>query len=187
MRKSVIVIHGSFGNIKENWIPWLESQCKNKDISFKAISFPTPVGQTYDNWSEIFKSYVEKGVVNENSIVVAHSSGASFFAKYATLNKLKVKKFISVAGFTDFLSGNNDFDKINTEFYLEENKNFDLSSISEIISFYSKNDPYLPLEVLSDFSKKIKAKENIIKEAGHFNTDSGYDKFELLLKEILSE
>ena len=50
--------------------------------------------------------------------------------------------------------------------------------------FHSDNDPYVPIEKAHNLAKNLGVKPIIIKDAGHFNTKSGYDKFPLLLKKI---
>ena len=50
--------------------------------------------------------------------------------------------------------------------------------------FYSDNDPYIPLAKGEELAKKLDSELIIVKNAGHFNTESGYKKFELLLEGI---
>ena len=54
------------------------------------------------------------------------------------------------------------------------------SSNLEIVAYNSENDPYVPAEYNTDW-EKINTKSIIIKDAGHFNTASGYIKIQFLL------
>lgn len=56
--------------------------------------------------------------------------------------------------------------------------------VDKIICIYGDNDPYIPQEVLHDFAQSINAKEIIIPNGGHLNTDAGYTSFEEILKEV---
>ncbi len=48
----------------------------------------------------------------------------------------------------------------------------------EIICFYSNNDPYVKYEVEKDFANKVATEQVLIPNAGHINSESGYDTFE---------
>ena len=48
----------------------------------------------------------------------------------------------------------------------------------EIICFYSDNDPYVRYETEKDFADKIATEQVFIPNAGHINSESGYDTFE---------
>ncbi len=54
----------------------------------------------------------------------------------------------------------------------------------DIVCFYSDNDPYVRYDVEKDFADKLTLKQHIIKDGGHLNAESGYTKFEEILKEI---
>ena len=49
---------------------------------------------------------------------------------------------------------------------------------NEIICFYSDNDPYVKYEVEKDFADKIATDQICLQNAGHINSESGYDTFE---------
>ncbi len=49
---------------------------------------------------------------------------------------------------------------------------------NEIICFYSDNDPYVKYEVEKEFADTIATEQICIPNAGHINSESGYDTFE---------
>jgi predicted alpha/beta hydrolase family esterase len=49
---------------------------------------------------------------------------------------------------------------------------------NKIICFYSDNDPYVKYEVEKDFANKVATEQIMIPNAGHINSESGYDTFE---------
>ena len=92
-------------------------------------------------------------------------------------NYLKIKKLISVCGFNNYLGINKDYDAVNESMYLnniEEIRNY----VKDIVCFYSDNDPYVKYEVEKDFADKISTESILIPNAGHINSESGYDTFE---------
>ena len=57
---------------------------------------------------------------------------------------------------------------------IEEIRNY----VKDIVCFYSDNDPYVKYEVEKDFADKISTETILIPDAGHINSESGYDTFE---------
>lgn len=140
--------------------------------------FPIGVGyQNYENWSRLFKCYLDLGLINESTTIIAHSIAPIFVSKFLTKNKVKVKKLIYVCGFNNYLGINEEYDAVNESMYfdnLQDVKQF----ADEIICFYSNNDPYVKYEVEKDFADKIATEQILIPNAGHINSESGYDTFE---------
>ena len=103
--------------------------------------------------------------------------------KYLTNNKMKVKKLIFVSGFNNYLGINEDYDAVNGPMYfdtLEDIKNY----CDDIVCFYSDNDPYVKYEVEKSFADTISNKQYLIPNGGHINAETGYTKFEEILKEL---
>jgi len=182
----VFVIHGSLGNPQENWIPWLKESLSENNIECDAPFFPTPLAQNYDDWSELLDYYVDKGYIDNETVLVGHSCSSIFIPNYIVEKGIDVKAIIGVAGYNNFMSGNEYMDNLNKSFYCDNEK---LSTINQYvknrISYYSNNDPFIPKEKLVEYTDIISAKSFEIDGAGHFNTSSGYNKFEHLLDIIL--
>lgn len=180
--KNTFILHGSFGSPFENWFPWLhDTLAKAGKISY-VLNMPTPNDQTFKSWAAILDGYSNAGLINENSIFVCHSSACPMVLKYSLNRAKKFLGLVTVSGFNNYKSGNLDFDNLNSEFFLESSdlisagKNF-----AKRISFYSENDPYLPLTELESFSNYIDAEKRVIHNAGHFNESAGYTTFEDIL------
>ena len=176
------IIHSSFGNPYVNWFGWLHDFIESEGKDVYVPDFPTGVNiQNYDNWKKLLKVYVDIGLVNENTTIVAHSIAPIFVSKFLVENKIKVKKLIFVCGFNNYLGINDDYDNVNRSMYfdrLEEIKNY----AEEIICFYSDNDPYVKYEVEKDFADKIASIKIMLPNAGHINAESGYDTFENIVE-----
>lgn len=181
MKNNYLLIHGSFSSPFSNWIPWLKTELEKENLEVYTPDFPTGVGyQNYKNWSRLLMTYVESGIMNENTIIYAHSIAPIFICKFLIENKIRVKKLIFVCGFNNYLGINEEYDSVNESMYLdnlEDVKNY----CNDIICYYSDNDPYVKYEVEKDFADKISNKQYCISGGGHLNAESNYVEFKELL------
>lgn len=182
--ENYFIIHGSFSSPYSNWIGWLHDFIEDLEKQVYVPNFPIGIKyQNYENWSKLLKYYLELGLINENTTIIAHSIAPVFICKFLTENKIKVKKLLFVCGFNNYLGINEDYDTVNKSMYfdnLEEIKNYS----KEIICFYTNNDPYVKYEAEKEFADKIATEQILIKNAGHINSESGYDTFEEIVTYI---
>ena len=176
--ENYFIIHGSFSSPYSNWIGWLHNFIEEEGKQVYVPSFPIGVGyQNYENWSKLLKYYLDLGLINENTTIIGHSIAPVFISKFLTVNKVKVKKLIFVCGFNNYLGINEEYDTVNKSMYfdnLEDIKQY----ADEIICFYSDNDPYVKYEAEKDFADTIATEQVLIPNAGHINSESGYNTFE---------
>ena len=176
--ENYFIIHGSFGSPHSNWFSWLHDFIESEGKQVYAPDFPIGVGyQNYENWSKLLKTYLDIGLINENTVIIGHSIAPVFISKFLTENKIKVKKLIFVCGFNNYLGISEEYDSVNYSMYfnnLQDVKQY----ANEIICFYSDDDPYVKYEVEKDFADTVATKEVFIPNAGHINSESGYDTFE---------
>lgn len=177
-----LIIHGSFGSPFANWFPYLRREIEKRDLEVYTPDLPTGVGyQNYENWSNILKGYIDSRIINENTVIFAHSIAPIFICKFLCENKIKVKRLVFVCGFNNYLGINAEYDAVNKSMYfnsLVDIKNY----CDDIVCFYSDNDPYVKYEAEKEFADTITNKQIIIKDGGHLNSESGYTEFEELLK-----
>jgi uncharacterized protein len=182
---SIFLIHGAYGSPDENWIPWLKEELEKLNCRVFVPKFPTPDGQTLDGWIGAFSEY--KKYFDENSIVVGHSLGVAFLLNVLENIEKPVKAAFFVSGFVDFLN-NKDFDIPNKTFI---DRGIDWKSIRKncktFFVFHSDNDPYVPLEKAKKIADCLGVDIILVNGAGHFNTEMGYNKFDLLLEGIKNE
>lgn len=182
MKDNYIIIHGSFGSPFVNWFPWLRSEIENRNLEVYTPDFPVGVGyQNYQNWSNLLKTYVEAEILNENTIIFAHSIAPIFVCKFLIENKIKVKRLVFVCGFNNYLGISKAYDTVNKTMFLNnltEVKKY----CNDIICYFSKNDPYVKYEVEKEFADTISDKQVIIDDGGHLNAESGYIEFKELLE-----
>ena len=176
--ENYFIIHGSFSSPYSNWIGWLHNFIQTEGKQVYVPNFPVGVGyQNYENWSRLLKNYLDIGLIGENTIIIAHSIAAVFISKFLIENKVKIKKLISVCGFNNYFGINEEYDTVNKSMYtdnLEEVRKY----VSEIVCFYSNNDPYVKYEAEKEFANTISTEQILIPDAGHINSESGFDTFE---------
>ena len=173
-----IILHGSFGSKDGNWFPWLKEQLENQNKEVTVPQMPVGVGnQNYENWS----NELDKLDINENTIIIAHSIAPVFVCKYLINKKIRVKKLVFVCGFNNYLGIASDFDAVNEPMFLDNLEDIK-KYCNDIVCFYSDNDPYVKFEVEKDFADTISNEQYVIKNGGHINSESGYVKFEEILK-----
>ena len=182
---NIFIIHGSFGNPDENWIPWLKTELEKLNNRVFVPQFPLYEKQTLNNWKQTFNEY-EK-YLDKNSIVVGHSLGPAFLLSVLEEINEPIKASFFVAGFLSLL-GNPTFDEVNKTFV---SKNFDWRIIKKncerFYLLHSDNDPYVPTSEADKLSDALGVKSELVKNAGHFNEKAGYIKFDLLLDKIKPE
>jgi len=178
-----IILHGSFGSSNGNWFPWLRAKIEEKKYRVNVPQMPVGVRkQNYQSWSEEFS----KLDINENTIIIAHSIAPVFVCKYLINNQLRVKKLIFVCGFNNYLGIDPDFDAVNEPMFIDNLEDIK-TYCSDIVCYYSDNDPYVKFDVEKDFADKIADRSYVINGGGHINSESGYTKFEKILDEVFKK
>lgn len=178
-----IIIHGSFGNSQSNWFSWLENEI-SKNSRGGVFNLDFPIGedrQNYKNWEMVLDSV--KRFITKDSVFFCHSISCIFLVKYCIKNNIKIGKAVFVSGFNQYLGLDEAYDTVNCTMYTTRASEFS-KLCKQRVCFYSKNDPYVKLEKLTEFVDLIKATPMCVENAGHFNSESGYTKFEDLLKFI---
>ena len=180
--QNYFIIHGSFSTPYSNWLPWLHDFIQGEGKQVYVPNFPIGVGlQNYENWSKLLKYYVDLGLINEQTTIIGHSIAPVFIAKFLTENKCKVKKLIVECGVNHYFGINEEYDSVNQSMYFD--KLADVKRYAnEIICFYSDNDPYVKQEAEKDFADTIATEQVFLPNAGHINSESGFDTLEELVQ-----
>jgi uncharacterized protein len=179
---NIIIIHGTGGSPEGNWFPWLKSELEKLNYKVFAPEFPTSKNQSLENWFDVFKDCEQ--YLNKDTIIIGHSLGVAFILSILEKTNHQIKSAFFVSGFLGLLN-NPEFDELNKTFTA---KSFDWDKIKknckEFHIINSNNDPYVPTEKGEELAEKLNVKLTIIKNAGHINSESGYNKFEFLLEKI---
>lgn len=180
--RNYFIIHGSFGNSQEHYLPWLKKELE-KSGEVICPDFPIGVGvQSYKSWAKILDGYKSK--INKDTIFIGRSIGPVFIIQYILRNELHIDKLISISGFNNYSVDGGDYDKVNMSMFVY-NPEFIKNYCNHTTCIISENDPYVKFNALLNFAEVVADKVINIKDGGHFNSDSGYgEKFEKLLELI---
>ena len=180
---NIILIHG-FNGIPKVY-NWLQEELTKKNYNVIIPEFPPREKCKYDSWSKILDKY--KTEFNDKTIVIAHSIGNEFFMKYCYNNKIKVKMYISLAGFAEYFEceGKDVLNSVLKDFLVGEIEIEYFKKIEiEKYSIYSNNDHIVPLNVLKKYPIEINAKPIFIEGIGHMGKKSGITRIDEIIKII---
>ena len=179
--KNLIYFHGIHGNTAKTIAPWLEQELKKYNINVVYPKFFNDGEAFFENFQIIAQKLINDKVLNDDSILVAHSIGNPFVVTLLEKYQLKPKAYISLAGFSESFEVNNIKEQINnsvpTKIAIDYIKNLNITKLS----FYS-NDHIVPQETLKNFSKQINSKLYYLEGKGHFGTKSGVQELPELIK-----
>lgn len=190
-KRTIIIIHGSYGNPEENWFPWLRKELEKLGQNVIVPQFPipkveTPGGHKPEEWfNEIakFKKYI-----NSDTMIVAHSRGCIFtYLFLETLTKPITGAFLVAP----WIRWNTSWYPKGYEKFIDpfHKKPFDWEKIKKGANFFeiyqSTNDDTQVSEG-KEIARKLAAKFKVVENAGHFNVryDQKFKEFPLLLKNI---
>lgn len=180
--KNALILHGTFGNSKENWFPWLEEELRKKGYRVWVPDLPGAESPSIPRYN---KFIFPKWKFDSQSVIIGHSSGAvAAFGLLQEMQKdIKIDKVLSVAGFTNDL----DWDPTRELFRYSLDWKKIRSRAKEFILFHSDNDPYVSLDHGDRLKENLQGKLVILKGQGHFSTSSNpkYTQFPELLEKII--
>ena len=184
MKKQVVVIHGGdtfkthelyikflqdfeidierYKNPKNDWKPWLRQEL-GEDYEVILPIMPNKTNAVYDEWKLWFEKLIP--FLNDSVVLVGHSLGASFLAKYLSENKFlrEIRGVFLVSGVFD-----TDFDR-NTLVSFMLPKKLSLQT-ENIYLYHSEDDPVVPFSALEKFMKSLPmAHPTIFKDRKHIN------------------
>lgn len=187
--RTIFIIHGSYGDPKENWFPWLKSELEKLGHHVILPQFPIPEtqdiaygGHQLSAWIDTFDEY--KKFISDETVLVAHSRGCVF--SYRILERqIPLHAAFLVAPWITYRWYPKGWTKIDS-FHRDP---FDWKKMREgtkhIEVFQSTNDE-IPVAEGKEVAKNIGAEFILVKDAGHFNvvTDPKFREFDLLLEHI---
>ena len=197
MKKQIVVIHGGdsfetyekyldflknyqidierYKTDKDDWKRWLRGQL-GEDYEVILPTMPNKTNAQYGEW----KLWMDKliPVLNEEIVLIGHSMGGSFLAKYLSENKLpkKIKGVFLVSAVYDTDDDGNTL----ASFTLPEKPDLQTENI---FLYHSKDDPVVPFSALGKFQKAFpNAHVRIFDDRKHINQE----EFPELVQDIKS-
>ncbi len=175
MKKKILLLHGWGGSNYPHWQSWLAAEIA-KDygtVSFlKFSNFDYPDLKT---WKQELKKELDEF---KPDIVICHSLANTLWFHLCNDGYVQeVEKLYLIA-------------PPNLKCELEELKSFFPVEIpkslkaKEILLVTSTNDPYMSVAEANELQKKLAVPMEMLEDAGHINTDSGFGKWPWILKKI---
>lgn len=180
--EKAMIFHGTGAGKYDHWFPEIKEKLEEKEVEVCRPEFPTPEDQTLENWLEVLDHQEMK--IDENTVLIGHSTGAVFILDILDERDLDIEAAFLISGFTGKLHDKR-FDPLN-ETFAERDFDFEeiRNSAGKIFVFHSESDPYVPLEKAAELAPKLDADLQLVADAGHFNTESGYTDFPELWKRL---
>lgn len=161
----------------DHWLPWIQRQLLLKGIEAQTPEMPGFYRPNYEKWTEM----LERFDLNKNTMLVGHSCGGGFIARYLSENNVRVGKVVLVAPWLD------PEHTINKNFFKFEIDTNLVSKTSGIVIMYSTDDQSDVLKSIDILKSKLKnAKFQEFSRKGHFVLSSlKTQKFPELLANLL--
>ena len=176
--KTVLILHGITGHAGIHWQKWLHDELVKRGYKVLMPDLPDTNKPKRNEWLKTVKDLTSE-LDFSDLVIIGHSLGVVTALDLIEESGKKINTLISVAGFFK------DYGAELNSYFLKE-KNIDLEKVKKLVNkvyiIQSDNDPYVPQEILKDMAYGLGVKPIIIKKGGHFNTDSGYTAFPLLLE-----
>lgn len=178
--KTAIILHGTLGSPNGNWFQWLKSELERKGFTVWLPQLPQAEKPSLRTW-ELFINERCPFPINEETLVIGHSSGAILALVLAENNIEKIGAIVDVSVFHD-----------NSLQWEPNDQLFDVQfdwtairqGVNELLFIHSDNDPYVPLSQAQYVAANTSAELIVIPGEGHFNLErsDSYKQFPKLLE-----
>lgn len=160
--KRVVLLHGNGGGTgDDNWFPYIKKGLKEVGIVCETPNLPDPVAARSKFWLPYIKNELH---VDENTIIVGHSSGAIAALKFAEDNKLAGSVLVG-AYYTDL--GYED-EKASGYFDTPWQWNKIKNNQEWVAIYASADDPYIDISEPQFIRDKLGAEYFELANEGHF-------------------
>ena len=196
MKKQVILIHGgsTFDSYKDylaflnnlkidlnryNRTKWSDSLRQELGNKFDVLlpKMPNPMNAKYDEWKILFKKIAL--LLNNHVILIGHSLGGIFLAKYLSENRFPKKILATLLVSVPY--SDEGMEESLGDFVLPKSLNKLNNQGGKIFLYHSKDDVVVPYTHLEKYKKVLSgAIIREFKKRGHFNQP----KFPELVKDI---
>ena len=182
--KKAIILHGTMGSPEGNWFRWLESEFLERGFEVWVPQLPNPQQPSLAECSDFVQAECPF-VIDENTLIVGHSSGSILAVVVAQKYNNKIGAIVCVSAFHDNSLG---WDANNKLFDVQLNCDNVAKNVETRLFLHSDDDPYLPIEQGEFVAKACDGEFLVIPGQGHFNLEKSesYKQFPLLLKLLQS-
>ena len=169
--KNAIILHGTLGSPDGNWFKWLKNEIEKRGLQAWLPQLPHADQPSLADWY----AFIQKEcpfVINEDTLIVGHSSGAILALIIAQNNKEKIGAIVDVSVFHD---NSLQWEPNNKLFDIEFNWQAIRQSTNKLLFVHSDDDPYIPLNQAQFVADNCGAELMLIPAQGHFNLEKSED------------
>lgn len=169
---NIFVLHSLNGDTLQMWGRDVKEFFEERGIEVIMPEFPIRAESRYEKFKRIMEYYIDNGLLNKNSIVVAHSIGNAYFVRFCAELKFVPKVYIAVApgGVYEYPSTRNDYIvEVKKQAYLDkESLGYIKKNLDNKYCLYSDEDDN-NLEKFTRFIEDTAAEGIYLKYYNHFD------------------
>lgn len=173
--KNALILHAYTNTPDGNWYQWLKKELENIGYEVWIPLLPT-MNDPQPDMTQMLKIILDKGFVDEDTVVIGHSLGAVLAIRLAEL--VKFREGIVLAGW-DF----DDLDPRDDLFWPDQidHKKVKLNVAKWIVPI-SENDPYVSSYMTERMAERLGGKVIKVGKKGHFCTSDGVSEVPEILE-----
>lgn len=180
--KNALILHGTDATSKDNWFPWLKSELEKQDWQVWVPNLPKANRPNIQRYNKFLLSKNEFKNINNETIMIGHSSGAVAILGLlqAMPENVKIKHAVLVGAFRNDLGWNSLSELFNEPYDFEKIK----QKAEKFTLIHSDNDPYIALEQPEYLAKELDGELIVIPGQKHFSKvmDPKYSQFPFLVE-----
>ena len=170
--KNIFILHSLNGDTLEMWGQDINEIFTKKSINVIMPKFPIRADSRYEKFDLILKRYLDDNILNENSIVIAHSIGNAYFIRFCEKYNYQPSAYIAVApgAIYEYPSKRNDYTvEVKKRSYLKKDSlNFAKNMHCKKYCLYSDEDDNNS-EKFTRFINDINSEGMYLKYYNHFD------------------
>ena len=180
MKPKIIFIHGNGGGTgQDNWFPWCVKEFRKLGFTVEAPDFPDSKLARAKYWLPYLQHDLK---VDDNTILIGHSSGAVASMRYAEKHKILGSVLVG-ACYTDL---GYESEKLSGYYNSPWNWKSIINNQQWIVQYASTDDPYISIDEARHIHDKLHTKYYEFNNQGHFGEDTGKIDFPELIAETIS-
>lgn len=178
--KTAIILHGTLGSPDGNWFTWLKTELENKELQVWLPQLPHAEQPSLNEWYKFIQKECPFAI-NEETLIVGHSSGAILALIIAQNNTGKVGAIVDVSVFHD---NSLRWEPNDMLFDVQFDWQAIAEQVNKLLFVHSNDDPYVPLDQAQFVANNCQAELIMIPDQGHFNLEKSenYRQFPQLLE-----
>lgn len=164
--KKAVILHSWYSNPATNWYPWLKAELEKRDYLVWVPDLPT-MDTKSPQMEDMLKLIIDKGFVDEETIVIGHSLGSLLAMRLA--ERIQFNKGILLASW-DF----NDLTLEHQSFW-QTMIDHDMAkkNVSDWVFLISENDPYVTKAIAHEVAGRFGGVAVDVGARGHFGKKDG--------------